>query len=101
MFQSLNVVHIGRNYKVRGVSRRVILAGICVLAVSARGLAQAPNQDVTISELQRQMEQMRSQIFKMQNRITELEAARAVLPTSSSSDPVLLQSQTPIAQATL
>jgi len=44
---------------------------------------------------------MRSQMVKMQNRITELEAARGIAATSSSTDPVLRQSQTPMAQSAL
>jgi hypothetical protein len=67
--------------------------------VTTRGLAQASNQDSAIGELQRQLDEMRSQMLKMQNRIAELEAARGIAATSSSTDPVLLQSQTPPAQA--
>jgi len=34
----------------------------------------------------------------MENRIAELEAAKRIAATSSSTDPTLLQSQTPMAQ---
>src|ERR1700739_1389736 len=81
--------------------RRIILVSISALIVTATGLAQASNQDTTIGELQRQLDEMRSQMVKMQNRIAELEAARGITATSSSTDPVLLQSQTPIAQTAL
>jgi len=81
--------------------RRIILISICALIVPDRALTQSSNQDAAIAELQKQMEEMRSQMVKMQNRITELEAARGIAATSSSADPVLLQSQTPMAQTAL
>src|SRR5215467_10075198 len=81
--------------------RRIALLSICTLIVAARGQAQASNQDSGIAELQRQLDEMRSQMIKMQNRITELEAVRVIPATSSITDPVLLQSQTPMAQTAL
>ena len=72
--------------------RRIILVSISALIVTATGLAQASNQDTTIGELQRQLDEMRSQMVKMQNRIAELEAARGITATYPSADPVLLQS---------
>ena len=92
---------IGRNYQVEGMSRKIILVSICTLIVTARGLAQTSNQDATTGELQRQLDEMRSQMIKMQSRIAELEAARVIAATSSSTDPVLLQSQTLMAPAGL
>jgi len=44
------------------------------------------------------LEMMRSRMAKMENRIAELEAAKRTAATSSSTDPTLLQSQTPMAQ---
>ena len=41
----------------------------------ADALAQSSKQKPTIGELQKQLEEMRSQMVKMQNRIAELEAA--------------------------
>jgi len=79
----------------RGFSGRlVILVCIFTLIATVAGLAQASNQDSTTGELQRQLDELRSQMVKMQNRIAELEAARGIAATSSSTDPVLLQSQT-------
>jgi len=64
------------------------------LMVTAAGLAQASNQASTIGELQKQLDQMRSQITKMQNRIEQLEAARGIAATSSDTDPLPLPTQT-------
>ena len=82
------------------MSRRVILIGIGIftIIVTAEGLAQSSNQSPTNAELQRQLEEMRSQMARMQNRIAELEAARGITATSFSTDPVLLQGGTPPAQ---
>ena len=78
---------------------KIILVSIITLIVTAEGLAQASKQEPAIGELQKQLEEMRSQMVKMQNRIAELEAARGIAATKSSADPVLLQSETPPAQA--
>jgi hypothetical protein len=80
------------------VSRRVILVSISTLIATAGSVAQTANQDPTITDLQRQIQEMRLQMAKMQDRIAELEAARGIAGASSSTDPVLLQSQTPPAQ---
>jgi len=77
---------------------RLIFHSIFTLFTAA-GLAQTPNQEPTTGELQRQLGEMRSQMVKMQNRIAELEAARGSAATTSSADPVVLQSQTAPAQA--
>jgi hypothetical protein len=84
--------------QVRIMSRRVILLTITLIA-TVTALAQTSNQGATIDELQRQLNEMRSQMVKMQNRITELEAARGIAGTNSSTDPRLLQSQTSPSQA--
>jgi hypothetical protein len=78
--------------------RRLILISIFTLIFTAVGLAQTSNQEPTIGELQKQLEDMRSQMVKMQNRIAELEAARGTAATSSSTDSVQLQSETAPAQ---
>ena len=78
---------------------RLILGSIFILIATVAGLAQAANQDSAIDDLQRQLDEMRSQMVKMQNRIAELEAATRITATSSGTDPVLLQSQTAPAQA--
>src|SRR5262249_23121250 len=78
---------------------RLILIGIFTVIIAAEGLAQSSEQEPTIGDLQKQLEEMRSQMVKMQDRIAELETARGIAATSSSTDPVLLQSETPPAQA--
>ena len=78
--------------------QRIILVSICALIVTATGLAQTSNQDATIGELQKQMEEMRSQMAIMQNQIAELKVARGTILTSSLTDPVLPSSETPPAQ---
>jgi hypothetical protein len=80
-------------------SVHVILVSIFTLVITASGMAQAYNQEPTMCELQRQLDEMHSQMVKMQNRIAELEAAKGIAGTSSSADPVQLQSETPPAQA--
>src|SRR6201982_1683658 len=75
------------------VSRRVILGSILMLLTAAGSVAQTANRDPTITDLQRQIQEMRSQMVKMQNRIAELETTRGIATTNSSPDPVLLQSE--------
>jgi len=80
------------------MSRQIILVSIVTLTLAAEGLAQSSQKELTVGELQKQMEEMRSQIFKMQNRIAELEAAGGIAATNFSVGPVP-QSDTPPAQA--
>jgi len=80
------------------MSRLVILVGVFTLIATVAGLAQASNEDSATRELQRQLDEMRSQMAKMQNRIAELEASRGTVATSPHTDPVVLESQTPPAQ---
>jgi hypothetical protein len=77
----------------------MILIGMLTLMITARVEAQSSNQDAIIVELQRQLEEMRLQMAKMQSRIADLEAAKEITETTSSGDRVLLQSQTPPAQS--
>ena len=51
----------------------VLVSGFIFIA-GAKGLAQSPEQDATIRELQKQLVEMRSQLTAMQNRIATLEA---------------------------
>jgi hypothetical protein len=81
------------------VSRRVILGSILIFLTAGGSLAQTANLDPTITDLQRQIQEMRSQMAKMQNRIAELETARGIAATISGPDPALLQSQNPPTQA--
>jgi hypothetical protein len=81
--------------------RRMFLSVIfALLALPPGGLSQSSNQDSTIAELQRQLEEMRSQMAKMQNRITELEEAKgSTAVTKPNPDSILPQSQIRSAQA--
>lgn len=81
------------------MSRQIILASIVTIIVTAECLAQSTRQEPTIADLQKQMEEMRSQMAKMQNRIDELEAAGKIAATNSTADPHSPQNQTPPAQA--
>jgi hypothetical protein len=58
--------------------RRIVLASVFLMVVSAEALAQSS----TLGELENQLEEMRSQIVTMQNRIAELEAAARITATS-------------------
>jgi hypothetical protein len=80
--------------------RRMFLSVIFALLALPRGaLSQSSNQDSTIAELQRQLEELRSQMAKMQNRITELEEAKgSAAVTKPSLDSILPQSQIRSAQ---
>ena len=82
--------------QVRIVSRSVILVSILMLIATAGSVAQTANQDPTITDLQRQIQEMRLQMAKMQNRIADLEATKETAEKNSSTDPILLpQNQTP------
>jgi uncharacterized coiled-coil protein SlyX len=81
--------------QVRIVSRSVILVSILMLIATAGSVAQTANQDPTITDLQRQIQEMRLQMAKMQNRIADLEATKETAEKNSSTDPILPQSQTP------
>ncbi len=82
------------------MSHKIIFVSIFTIGVAAGSLAHS-KQKPTTAELQKQLEEMRSQMLKMQNRIAELEAARGTAAAVSSADPVLPQSQSPPAQAFL
>jgi type II secretory pathway component PulM len=70
-----------------------------MLIATGGTLAQTPNQDPTIADLQRQIQEMRAQMAKMQNRIAELETTRGSTAATSSSDPALHESETPPTEA--
>ena len=73
--------------------KRIILVSILTIIGTVQSLAQSSNQEPTIGDLQKQMEEMRSQMVKMQKRIEELEVAKGNAAVDSSTDPVVLQSQ--------
>src|SRR5215469_1376440 len=83
------------------MNRKTILVGIFAILVTTGAFAQSSTSEPTIGELQKQLEEMRSEMVKMQNRIAELEAARGRAGTNSNSDPVTLQTQSAPAQALL
>jgi uncharacterized coiled-coil protein SlyX len=80
------------------MSRPLILVSY-ILVVTAAGVAQTSNQESTIGELQKQLDEMRSQMVKMQNRIAELEAVRETQAPTSSADPLPPQTHTPPGEA--
>jgi hypothetical protein len=84
---------------VRIVSPRVISVSILMLIATAGSVAQTDNQDPTLTDLQRQIQEMRLQMAKMQNRIEELETTRGIAATNSGPDPALFPSETPPTQA--
>jgi hypothetical protein len=90
---------LSSNLKVRRVSRTIILVGIFTILVAAEGFAQSSQQEPTNAELQKQLDEMRAQMVKMQNRIAELEAAKASAASASSTDPAAPQSASATRQA--
>ena len=79
------------------MGRRLVFIGIFIFMVTTTLLAQSRNQESTTSELQRQLDEMRSQMARMQNRIAELEAAAGITTTKARTDSTLLDKQTPSA----
>jgi hypothetical protein len=75
--------------------RQLISVSLLTLIATAAALGQTSNQEPIISDLQKQLDEMRSQMAKMQNRIADLEAARGIASTRSSTDPSPLRTQTP------
>src|SRR5215469_3297266 len=78
---------------------RTMLVTSFTLLIAVGALAQNVNQEPTTRELQRQLDEMRSEMATMRNRITELEAARGIATTSSSTDSVQLPTPPPPARA--
>jgi len=66
--------------------RPIILATSILMIVAADGFAQPTEQDPTVRELLNQLEEMRSQMVTMQNRIATLEAAKGILEVRSQPD---------------
>src|SRR5262245_23120681 len=81
------------------MGRTFVLIVAFVMIATAQGLAQSSDPDLTISELQKQLVEMRSQISALQNRIATLEAVTGNPETGSSVDSVLLHGQTRPPQA--
>ena len=79
--------------------QRAILVSSFTLVIVAGALSQTLNQEPTTVDLQRQLDEMRSQMIQMQNRIAELEAAKGIAATSATTDTVTVHSQIPPEQA--
>jgi hypothetical protein len=79
---------------IRSVARTVILIVSVLALVTAEAFAQSSERDLTVSELQKQLAEMRAQMTAMQNRIAILEAVTGNPETSSSTQSNSLHSQT-------
>jgi hypothetical protein len=55
------------------MARTIILTATLVMIVTAQGLAQSSDPNLTIIELQKQLVELRGQLAVMQNRIATLE----------------------------
>jgi hypothetical protein len=82
-----------QQFQVGSMIRQIILVSILTVIVTAEAPAQSSKQEPTIDDLQKQMEEMRSQMVKMQKRIEGLEVSKGSTATESSTDPVVLQGQ--------
>src|SRR5262249_30326207 len=64
------------------------------LIATVAGLAQTANQNSTLRDLQRQLDEMRSQMGKKQKRNAELEGTKGGTKKKTNTHPVPLQSET-------
>src|SRR5215831_12287975 len=76
------------------MSRRILVILLTLIAAKA-ALPQTSNHDPTIGELQKELEEMRSQMTQMRDRIAVLEAASGAAATNSTSDPTAPKTETP------
>jgi hypothetical protein len=77
------------------VNRKIFLVAIFTSLVVARTLGQTSNQDPSVTELQGQLQDMRSQMTRMQSRLDELEAAKARGSSSVSTEATASQNPIP------
>src|SRR5262245_32909398 len=75
------------------MSRRIILIAMLTLVITTEVEAQSSNQDATIGELQRQLEEMRTRMDKVQTRRADLEGPKGIAAANPSAGAVLPQSQ--------
>ena len=68
-------------------SGAIVLTGLLALLAPAGALAQDPAREPDVSDLQRQLQEMRSQMDRMQSRIDELERAQANAGTNPRAQP--------------
>src|SRR5215472_778409 len=73
---------------------RLILVILLILMAAAAALAQTSKQNPTIGELQKELEETRSQMAQMRIRIAALEAS-GTTATNSSTDPTARENETP------
>src|SRR5262249_38981313 len=66
------------------MTRAFLLVSILFIVVPVEARAQSP----TLGELEKRLEEMRSQMATMQNQLAELEAATKAAPTTAVPDPV-------------
>ena len=82
------------------VNRKIALIGISILFIPVGALAQTATHESPVTDLQKQLQEMRSQMNKMQSRIDELEAkkpsesASGALPPTTSQQPAIPQGPT-------
>jgi len=81
------------------MNRKILLIGIFTTMVAGECLAQSSPQDAAIEELQKQLQEMHSQMATMQNRIAKLEGAKGAIAASATTDPVLPPGEATPAQA--
>ena len=81
------------------MNRKILLIGIFTTMVAGECLAQSSPQDAAIEELQKQLQEMHSQMATMQNRIAKLEGAKGAIAASAITDPVPLPGEATPAQA--
>jgi hypothetical protein len=76
------------------MGRTVILIVSVIMMVTAEAFAQSSEPDLTVSELQKQLTEMRSQMVAMQNRLATVEAVTGNPETCSITQSNPLHSQT-------
>src|SRR4029453_8730846 len=73
---------VERAFPGRSVRRTVIFVVSVITLVTAAAFAQSSGPDLTVSDLQKQLLEMRAQMAVMQNRIATLEAVKGIPETS-------------------
>ncbi|HET6931565.1 MAG TPA: hypothetical protein VFI45_14665 [Candidatus Acidoferrum sp.] len=73
------------------MNRKIVLIGVLTLFIPVGAQAQTATQEPAVTDLQKQLQEMRSQMNKMQSRIDELEAAKANPGTNLGPQPAAPQ----------
>src|SRR5262245_23676878 len=79
-----------RKHTRKSLTRKFLLAGLLALLIPAGAMAQSSDQQPTVTDLQKQLQEMRSLMDRMQNRIDELEKDKS---TASPTTQVAPQKQ--------